>query len=206
MSKTTRNDPQEFDVTETRWDGRRLLYADVVLGPLVRVEDQASRDRIAQTIAWSLRYAGTYTVAWPAGRAAFTVSAAPALPTLVDEQPWGEVPGIPIGVTDEQHADGWIDTVDDVTGEVVGTLPIALVNPATSQRHYLVIGGTGAGKSVWIRGFIARGCARGGGPVACTSWTGRAVRTTSCSRAARASTAWPATRRNGPSGSRRSPA
>jgi DNA segregation ATPase FtsK/SpoIIIE-like protein len=35
-------------------------------------------------------------------------------------------------------------------------IPVALINPADAQRHYLVIGGTGAGKSMFVRAFIAR--------------------------------------------------
>jgi hypothetical protein len=161
VSRTTRNEPAEFDIVTSDWDGRRLSYAEVALGQLVRTEDQASRDRIAQAVGWAMRHAGRYTVAWPAGRAAFTISATPELPALVEDQLWDGVPGIPIGATDEETADGWADTVDSTTGDVVGSVPIALINPEQAERHYLVIGGTGAGKSVWIRGFIARGL-RGG--------------------------------------------
>ncbi|CAM3412091.1 type IV secretory system conjugative DNA transfer family protein [Kibdelosporangium persicum] len=164
VSRTTKNDPDEFDLHTTEWDGRHLLYAEVDFGPLVRTEDAAARDRIAQAVAWSLRHAGRYTVSWPAGRASFEITATPTLPTSIYEQDWGDLPGIPIGATDAEHADGVVDTVEAETGTVLESLPIVLVDPTNSDKHILVVGGTGAGKSVWMRGFIARGMRKGWWP------------------------------------------
>lgn len=164
VARTLRADPAEFDISRAQWDQRRLLSAEVAYGPMVRTEDPASRDRIAQTVAWSLRHAGRYTVSWPPGTAAFGITSTPALPTAIDEQDWGDMPGIPIGATDEETADGYADTVDADTGAVVESLPIALLDPGQEQRHILVVGGTGGGKSTWMRGFIARGVRKGWWP------------------------------------------
>jgi hypothetical protein len=165
VARTVRSDPAEFDITWAEWDGRRLLNAEVAFGPLVRTEEQAVRDRIGQTIAWSLRHAGRYTVSWSPGTAAFEVKSTPPLPTAIDEQEWGDdLPGIPIGATDEDTADGYIDTVDTATGTVRESLPVTLVDPGQEQRHYLVVGGTGGGKSTWMRGFIARSLRKGWWP------------------------------------------
>ncbi|MFD1044380.1 hypothetical protein ACFQ1S_01610, partial [Kibdelosporangium lantanae] len=165
VARTVRSDPAEFDITWSEWDGRRLLNAEVAFGPLVRTEDQGARDRIAQTIAWSLRHAGRYTVSWPPGMSAFEVKSTPPLPTAIDEQDWGDdLPGIPIGATDEDTADGYLDIVDAATGTVQDTLPVTLVDPGQEQRHYLVVGGTGGGKSTWMRGFIARSLRKGWWP------------------------------------------
>jgi hypothetical protein len=105
----------------------------------------------------------------------FEITADPALPDSVDEQHWPpDLPGIPIGVTDTAHADGVIDVCDAVTGDVQQRLPVLLIHPGDSQRHYLIVGGTGAGKSNFTRGFIARGMRLGWFPGGCFIFDGKA--------------------------------
>jgi hypothetical protein len=105
----------------------------------------------------------------------FEITADPPLPEAVDEPAWPPgLPGIPLGITDTEHADGVVDTVDAVTGEVLASWPIVLVHPGDSQRHYLVVGGTGAGKSNFTRGFIARALRLGWFPGGCFIFDGKA--------------------------------
>jgi hypothetical protein len=105
----------------------------------------------------------------------FEITADPPLPELVDEQHWpDDLPGIPIGVTDTANADGVVDTVDAVTGESLGSLPVLLIHPGDSQRHYLIVGGTGAGKSNFTRGFVARSLRMGWFPGGCFIFDGKA--------------------------------
>lgn len=189
LARTTRNDPDEFDVHDTDWNGRQLLHAEIDVGPLVRTEEPASRDRIAQAVAWNLRHAGRYTVSWPPGRASLEIHATPALPTFVPEQNWSDLPGIPIGATDAESSDGIVDTVDADTGTVLDSLPIVLIDPTSSEKHILVVGGTGAGKACGCADSSHAACARAGGPAEYSSWTAKAARTSSCSKAERASTA-----------------
>jgi hypothetical protein len=157
LARTTRADPGYLRVVGSEWDGTRLTWCEIDHRGAIREEEPAVRDRVATAASWSLRHLGRYTVSWVAGTNVFEVTADPALPTLVHEQHWGEdLPGIPIGVTDLASADGVIDTIDANTGDLVASLPVKLVNPADSERHWLVIGGTGSGKSNFSRGFIAR--------------------------------------------------
>lgn len=160
--------------------------------------DTRGLERIATAVAWSLRHAGGYAVSWPAGLVSLEITADPPLPEAVDEPWWPDgLPGIPIGVTDTDHADGVVDTVDALTGEVLASWPVLLVHPGDSQRHYLVVGGTGAGKSNFTRGFIARALRLGWFPGGCfISMVRRAV-TTSCSSIARAFMVWRGNQRNG---------
>jgi Helicase HerA, central domain len=156
IARTTRVDPRLLRMLHSEWDGTRLTWCEIDHRGAIREEDAAVRDRIAAAASWSLRHLGRYTVAWVPGTNVFEVQADPLLPTLVDEQHWGELPGIPIGVTDLASADGMLDTIDAATGDVLTSLPIKLINPADSEKHLLVIGGTGSGKSNFTRGFIAR--------------------------------------------------
>ncbi|SER19751.1 FtsK/SpoIIIE family protein [Actinokineospora terrae] len=156
VAATVREDPERFDVVAADWAGTRLVAAEVEYGTGIRAEEPAVRDKVAAAISWALRHEGRYRVNWPAGTTRLEISADPPLPRSVDEQDFGDVPGIPIGVTDEEHAHGFVDSIDPDSGDLVTSLPIAMVNPADAQKHYMVIGGTGAGKSVWMRGFIAR--------------------------------------------------
>ncbi|HEX5407446.1 MAG TPA: hypothetical protein VFX16_34665 [Pseudonocardiaceae bacterium] len=175
VARAVRVDPTELRPRGAEWDGRRLVWAEIDTGGLVRVEDAAVRERVAGAVSWSLRHAGGYTVAWPPGVNTFEITADPALPAAVGEQHWPTgLPGIPIGVTDMAHADGVIDVCDAVTGDVQHSLPILLVHPGDSERHYLIVGGTGAGKSNFTRGFIARGMRLGWFPGGCFIFDGKA--------------------------------
>jgi hypothetical protein len=175
IARATRIDPADLHARATEWDGRRLVWAEIDTHGELRVEDAAVRDRVAGAVTWSLRHAGGYTVAWPPGVNSFEITADPALPESVDEQQWpADLPGIPIGVTDTAQADGVVDTVDAATGEVLTSLPVLLVHPGDSQRHYLVVGGTGAGKSNFTRGFIARALRMGWFPGGCFILDGKA--------------------------------
>jgi heme exporter protein D len=175
VARAARIDPADLHPHSVEWDGRRLTWAAIDTHGQLRVEDQAVRDRVAGAVSWALRHVGGYTVAWPAGINAFEITADPALPTSVDEQHWPpDLPGIPVGVTDTANADGVVDTVDATTGEVLTSLPVLLVHPGDSQRHYLVVGGTGAGKSNFTRGFIARALRMGWLPGGCFIFDGKA--------------------------------
>jgi hypothetical protein len=133
-----------------------LTWCEIDHRGVIREEESTVRDRIAAAASWSLRHLGRYTVSWVPGTNAFEIQADPLLPTSVDEQHWGELPGIPIGVTDLASADGVVETIDATTGDLLVSLPVKLINPADSEKHLLVIGGTGSGKSNFTRGFIAR--------------------------------------------------
>lgn len=175
VARSVRIDPRELVTRGSQWDRRRLVWAEIDTRGLVRVEEPAVRERISGAVAWSLRHAGGYTVDWPAGLVTFEITADPALPEQVDELAWPPgLPGIPIGVTDAAHADGVVDTVDAMTGEVLASWPVALVHPGESQRHYLIVGGTGAGKSNFTRGFIARALRMGWFPGGCFIFDGKA--------------------------------
>jgi hypothetical protein len=175
VARAVRVDPADLRVRRAEWDRRRLTWAEVDTRGRLRVEDPAVRERVAGAVAWSLRHAGGHTVTWPAGLNTFEITADPALPELVDEQHWPQdLPGIPIGVTDTANADGVVQTVDAVTGESLDSLPVLLIHPGDSQRHYLVVGGTGAGKSNFTRGFVARSLRMGWFPGGCFIFDGKA--------------------------------
>jgi hypothetical protein len=175
VARAVRVDPADLRVRRAEWDRRRLTWAEVDTRGRLRVEDPAVRERVAGAVSWSLRHAGGHTVSWPAGLNTFEITADPALPELVDEQHWpDDLPGIPIGVTDTASADGVVETLDAVTGEPVASLPVLLVHPGESQRHYLIVGGTGAGKSNFTRGFLARSLRMGWFPGGCFIFDGKA--------------------------------
>jgi hypothetical protein len=175
VARAVRIDPADLRVRRAEWDRRRLTWAEVDSRGRLRVEDPAVRERVAGAVAWSLRHAGGHTVTWPAGLNTFEITADPPLPELVDEQHWPQdLPGIPIGVTDTANADGVVDTVDAVTGESLGSLPVLLIHPGDSQRHYLIVGGTGAGKSNFTRGFLARALRMGWFPGGAFIFDGKA--------------------------------
>lgn len=176
VARAIRADPADLRVRQCEWDGRRLTWAEVDTAGRVRIEDTAVRDRIAGAVSWCLRHAGTHTLTWPPGTNTFEITADLALPAAVDEQLWpGDLPGIPIGVTDAADADGTVDTVDAETGQVVASLPVKLIHPGDSQRHYLVVGGTGAGKSNFVRGLVARSMRDGWFPGGCYIFDGKAA-------------------------------
>jgi hypothetical protein len=175
VARAVRVDPTDLRVRRAEWDRRRLTWAEIDTRGRLRVEDPAVRERVAGAVEWSLRHAGGHTVTWPAGLNTFEITADPPLPELVDEQHWpADLPGIPIGVTDTANADGMVDTVDAVTGETVGSLPVLLIHPGHSQRHYLIVGGTGAGKSNFTRGLVARALRMGWFPGGAFIFDGKA--------------------------------
>ncbi|WP_394614522.1 hypothetical protein JNUCC0626_32205 [Lentzea sp. JNUCC 0626] len=162
VARSARVDPGEFAARRRQWDGKRLVYAEVHVGDSVRVEEQAVRDRIATAVRWSMRHAGDYAVSWPAGRAVFELHADPVLPTSVTDLLWpSNLPGIPLGVTDEDSATGIYEERDKTTGDVLVRHPLLMYDPGESEKHLLVVGGTGAGKSHFTRGLVARSL-RGG--------------------------------------------
>lgn len=164
LARTTRTDIEEWRTGSAEWDGRTLLNAELRFGNSVRAEEPAVRERVTQAVSWSLRHSGRYNVEWPAGTSSAVIRALPILPTHVDEQHWPDLPGIVIGVTDAETADGVVETIDAETKETITSHPVALIDPGDAERHYLVAGGTGAGKSVWCRGFISRGILKGWWP------------------------------------------
>jgi hypothetical protein len=161
IATQVRADPDQLDFVAADWEGEQLVAAELEFGEAIRAEESAVREKVAQTVLWALRHAGRYRIDWPAGSTRMVITADPLLPELVDEQEFGEVPGIPIGVTDDDTAHGHVDSIDPGSGAVLNSLPIAVFNPADSEKHLLAIGGTGAGKTVWSRGFIARGLRMG---------------------------------------------
>jgi hypothetical protein len=162
-----RIDRRELHVEQAEWDGprrRHLVSALVGHTGALRVEDQAGRDRVTTVVQWQLRHAGAYTVSWPAGARGFEVAAQPPLPDHVEDQHWPEgLPGIPTGVTDADAADAIYEERHEETGEPLQRLPLILDDPRR-EKHRLVVGGTGAGKTVFTRGFIARGLRMGWWP------------------------------------------
>ena len=177
VARAVRADPATLRVRQCEWDRsdrRRLSWAEVDTRGQVRVEDAATREHVASAVSWSLRHVGGYAVGWPPGLTSFEITADPALPTSVDEQVWpDDLPGIPVGVTDLANADGVIDTVDAVTGKTLASLPVRLIHPGDSERHYLIVGGTGAGKSNFTRGLIARALRNGWFPGGCFVFDGK---------------------------------
>ncbi|MCI2423062.1 hypothetical protein MOQ72_37160 [Saccharopolyspora sp. K220] len=154
VSRATRVDPGELDVVDESWVQGATLESVDIAAPTAGTEDPGVRARIASAVAWSLRQDGRYSVTWPSP-SEFHVQAAAFLPREVHERLWQDLPGILIAVTDAETANGHLDMVDAETSEVTATLPIALLDPA-EERHLLVAGGTGGGKSNFLRGFIAR--------------------------------------------------
>lgn len=157
VAATVRIDPGELHVTDDVWQGRQLVRAQIAFATSLHAEEQAARDKVANAVAWRLRHAGAYSVSWPPGAAVFEVAAQPMLPLSVYDQLWPDnLPGIPVGVTDLESADIVYEERDQDTGRTLVSLPLVLVNPNDSEKHWLVVGGTGAGKTVFTRGFIAR--------------------------------------------------
>lgn len=161
VANYARVDPGEIGAKHAQWQGRRLLYAEFLHSGALRTDEANRREALAQVVKWRLRHLGNYEVSWPAGITAFEVSATGALPEKVYERHWpNDLPGIPLGVTDEATAHLDVQERDDQTGEALVHLPLAISNP-NDERNLGVIGGTGAGKTNFVRGYIARGLRHG---------------------------------------------
>lgn len=157
VAEYARIDPGEIGAKRAQWSGRRLLYAEFIHSGVLRTDEANRREALAQVVKWRLRHMGNYEVNWPAGITAFEVSATGALPDQVYERHWPtDLPGIPLGVTDEATAHLIMQERDHETGETLVNLPVVVSNP-NNQRNLGVIGGTGSGKTNFVRGYIARG-------------------------------------------------
>ncbi len=141
-------DSEEIRVANERWDGRRLVTAEI------RCEapaDTYHRDRLAALIAESLRDTGvSYEVSWSAQRPVFVMRAMSALPTGVHDRRWsGACRAVPLGVTNE-------DAIGEAGAERAAgasepRLPVCAWNP---ERNLLVVGE--ATKTGFKRGLCAR--------------------------------------------------
>lgn len=152
-----RMDPGEIGARHAQWQGRRLLYAEFLHSGALRTDEANRREALTQVVKWRLRHMGNYEVSWPAGITAFEVTATATLPDQVYERHWpADLPGIPLGVTDEASAHLDVQERDPETGETLLHLPLVISNP-NNQRNLGVMGGTGGGKTNFVRGYIARG-------------------------------------------------
>jgi len=155
VAGAARIDPASLRLHRPRWTGRRLDAAEVTYTEALRDADAAVRERIGEAVSWRLRHAGTYTVNWPSGVQAFELRRSATLPERALDQLWPpDLSGLPIAVTDDRDADLIIEKRDERTGEMVSRLPVRLWTP-DAERHLLVIGGTGAGKTEFVRRLLA---------------------------------------------------
>lgn len=155
IAAAARVDPASLRLHRPRWTDRRLDAAEIAYTDALRDSDPAVRDRIGEAVSWRLRHAGTYEINWPAsGVQAFELRRAASLPDYVIDQPWPlEVPGLPIAITDDRDADLIIEKYDE-SGQLATRIPVRLWTP-DAERHLLVVGGTGAGKTEFVRRLIA---------------------------------------------------
>lgn len=152
-----RVDPASLRLCRPRWTGRRLDAAEVTYTDTLRDSDPGTRERIGEAVSWRLRHAGTYEISWPSGLQAFELRRAATLPDYVMDQLWpSDLTGLPIAVTDDRDADMILEMRDESTEEIVSRLPVRLWTP-TGERHLMVVGGTGAGKTEFVRRLLAAG-------------------------------------------------
>ncbi|MGH3571606.1 MAG: hypothetical protein ACRDR6_17125 [Pseudonocardiaceae bacterium] len=157
VAGAARVDPASLRLRRPRWTDRRLDAAEVVYTDAVRDADPGLRERIGEAVSWRLRHVGVYEISWPSGVQAFELRRAATLPDRVLDQLWPpELPGLPIAVTDDRDADLIIEKCDENTKELISRLPVRLWTP-DAERHLLVIGGTGAGKTEFVRRLLAVG-------------------------------------------------
>lgn len=140
--------PEELRVENARWDGRRLVAAEI------RCEanpDTYRRDRLAALLAEALRDTGvSYEVSWSMERPVFVMRAVSALPTGVHDRHWsGPCRAVPLGVTNEDAAGQTDEGCAD--GPTEPRLPACAWNP---ERNLLVVGT--AAKTGFKRGLCAR--------------------------------------------------
>lgn len=159
VARVARVDPNELDVLHETWGSGAELHTAEIAAPTISAADPTVRTRIASAVQWALRNHGRYTVTWP-DPTMFVIETTPTLPRDVPERLWTGLPGILLGVTDVETADGYVELHDAQTADTVESLPVALLDPR-HERHMLVAGGTGGGKSTFLRGFIARALREG---------------------------------------------
>ena len=154
IAGAARVDPASLRLHRPRWTHRRLDAAEVVYDSTLHDADPSVRERIGEAVSWRLRHAGTYEVNWPSGVQVFELRRAASLPDYVLDQLWPpDLPGLPIAITDDRDADLVIEQYDSA-GKVVSRLPVRLWTP-DAERHLLVVGGTGAGKTEFVRRLVA---------------------------------------------------
>lgn len=164
IARSARVDPDGLRVVDQAWqtDTAVPLMLEIdYAGANLPAEQPAVRDNVLQAARWALRHAGHYSVEWPAGMSVLRISATAPLPReILDRPDWGDTPGLLIGATDAETADGTVTATDTETGEIIEQHNIKMINPA-DEKHFLVVGGTGGGKSNFVRGFIARALREG---------------------------------------------
>jgi len=161
IAGAARVDPGSLRLYRPHWSGRRLDAAEVAYTEALRDADPAVRERVGEAVSWRLRRAGSYEISWPSGVQAFELRRAATLPDRVMDQLWPPgLSGLPIAITDDRDADLIIEKRDENTGEIISRLPVRLWAP-DAERHLLVIGGTGAGKTEFVRRLLAVGLRMG---------------------------------------------
>lgn len=160
VAAAARIDPASLRLCRPRWTGRRLDAAEVTYNEALRDADPGVRERIGEAVSWRLRHVGSYEVSWPSGVQAFELRRAATLPERAIDQLWPDLSGLPIAITDDRDADLIIEKRDENTNEIVSRLPVRLWTP-DAERHLLVIGGTGAGKTEFVRRLLAVGLRMG---------------------------------------------
>ncbi|RJQ70554.1 hypothetical protein D5S17_28920 [Pseudonocardiaceae bacterium YIM PH 21723] len=157
IAAATRQEPEQFRARHATWKGRVLQEVEIFYPAEVRPEEPSRRDLVLQTVRWRLKHAGAYDVDFPAGYTAIHIKAVSTLPTKVYDHLWPEqMREIPIGVTDDQSAGMFYEERSEDGSQTLERLPLAVSDP-DEQRNIMVIGGTGAGKTNFVRGYIARG-------------------------------------------------
>ena len=161
IAGAARVDPASLRLHRPRWTNRRLDAAEVAYTEALRDADPAVRERVGEAVSWRLRRAGSYEISWPSGVQALELRRAATLPDHVMDQLWPpDLSGLPIAITDDRDADLIIEKRDENTGEITSRLPVRLWKP-DAERHLLVIGGTGAGKTEFVRRLLAVGLRMG---------------------------------------------
>lgn len=154
VANAARIDPSSLRLRRPRWTDQRLDAAEVVYTNALRDGDSSVRERIGEVVSWRLRHSGTYEINWLPSGEAFELRRAASLPDHVMDQLWPEgLTGLPIAITDDRDADLIIEKREN-KGKIVSRLPVRLWTP-DAERHLLVIGGTGAGKTEFVRRLVA---------------------------------------------------
>lgn len=161
IAGAARANPGGLRLRRPRWTGRRLDAAEVVYTNDLRDADPGLRERIGEAVTWRLRHVGSYEISWPSGVQAFELRRAATLPDYAIDQLWpSELPGLPVAITDDRDADLIIEKYVEGTDQIISRLPVRLWLP-DAERHLLVVGGTGAGKTEFVRRLLAVGLRMG---------------------------------------------